>query len=183
MNAVLQHAELLGRFGHLGVIPDQWPHSTVQGVFHGVTAEQLRQLEEEARAELADVAPFDLQLGPTWPGVTAITVAVYPEGPMAALNHRVRAAAERVEGIELRPPAARFWPHTSLAYAKAQELHPADDVSLNPGAAGATARARDHHRRRGASGDADPRPCRGLLPVGAGRRTTARRYRGSLLIP
>ncbi|MFD7737744.1 2'-5' RNA ligase family protein [Streptomyces sp. MJM8645] len=116
-----QHAELLGHFGHLEAVPAQWLHITVQRVHHPAGAQQLEQLAAEARTELADVVPFEVQLGPTWPGVTAITVAPYPEEPMAVLNRKVRAAAGRVEGIELRAEEKRFWPHTSLAYANPRQ--------------------------------------------------------------
>ncbi|MFJ2864959.1 2'-5' RNA ligase family protein [Kitasatospora sp. NPDC087314] len=125
-----QHVGLLGRFEHLAAVPAQWLHITVQGVHHPAGPEQVKRLEEEARAELADVVPFEVQLGPTWPGVTAVTVAPYPEEPMAALNRKVRAAADRVKGIELRPEEKRFWPHTAIAYAKA-DAGQADDYLLN----------------------------------------------------
>ncbi|MFE6052865.1 2'-5' RNA ligase family protein [Kitasatospora sp. NPDC056446] len=127
---VRQHAELLSRFVHLEAVPAEWLHITVQGIHHPASPEQLNRLGDEARAELADVAPFEVQLGPTWPGVTAITVAPYPEEPMATLNRKVRAAVSRVDGVELRAEEKRFWPHTSIAYAKADSSQ-ADDYLLN----------------------------------------------------
>ncbi|MGW3228718.1 2'-5' RNA ligase family protein [Kitasatospora sp. NPDC001095] len=112
------HHELLSEYaGRLGVIPEEWLHSTVQGIHHPVDGEQMAALRSRLGEELAGMQPFRVQLGPTWPGVTAITVAVYPEDGMAALNERVRAAAERVPGIELRPRERRFWAHASIGYA------------------------------------------------------------------
>ncbi|WP_217212591.1 hypothetical protein [Streptomyces sp. AC550_RSS872] len=63
--------------------------------------------------------PFPVQLGPVWPGVTAITVAVYPEDGMAQLNVRARAAAGKVPGISLRAQDAKFWAHATMAYGRA----------------------------------------------------------------
>ncbi|WP_328373609.1 2'-5' RNA ligase family protein (plasmid) [Streptomyces sp. NBC_00445] len=113
------HADLLSEYGEqLGVIPGEWLHSTVQGIHHALDAEQLAQLRGTLRDELAGMQPFPVQLGPVWPGITAVTVAVYPEDGMAALNNRVRGAAEKVPGISLRGKEARFWAHASLAYAR-----------------------------------------------------------------
>ncbi|MGK4581759.1 2'-5' RNA ligase family protein [Kitasatospora sp. HPMI-4] len=124
------HADILRGFAHLTPVPAEWLHITVQGVHHPASPEQVKQLADEARAELSAVAPFTLQLGPTWPGVSAITAALYPEEPMAALNRAVRTAAGRVEGIALRPPEHKFWPHTTLAYARTASSQ-AQDYLLN----------------------------------------------------
>lgn len=114
------HAELLAEYSEqLGVIPGQWLHSTVQGIHHPLATEQVDQLRGTLRGELTGMRPFQVQLGPVWPGVTAVTVAVYPEDGMAALNGRVRTAMEKVPGVSLRAPELRFWAHTSLAYARA----------------------------------------------------------------
>ncbi|WP_413100188.1 2'-5' RNA ligase family protein [Streptomyces sp. Inha503] len=113
------HHELLSEYGDkLGVIPEEWLHATAQGIHHALDENQLAKLRVTLRDELTGVQPFQVQLGPVWPGVTAVTVAVYPEDGMAALNRRVRTAAERVPGISLRPPELRFWAHASIAYAR-----------------------------------------------------------------
>ncbi|MGP3992058.1 2'-5' RNA ligase family protein [Streptomyces sp. 3N207] len=113
------HRELLNEYGDkLGVVPEEWLHSTVQGIHHTVDEDQMDQLREALRAEMSAVQPFKVQLGPVWPGVTAVTVAVYPEDGMAHLNERVRAAAEKVPGVSLRKKEARFWAHASLAYVR-----------------------------------------------------------------
>ncbi|MBV9023102.1 MAG: 2'-5' RNA ligase family protein [Streptomycetaceae bacterium] len=113
------HHDLLSGYGDkLGVIPEDWLHSTIQGIHHPVDSDQMHQLCGTLRDELAGMQPFQVQLGPVWPGVTAVTVAVYPEDGMAELNDRVRTAAEKVPGISLRAKEARFWAHASLAYAR-----------------------------------------------------------------
>lgn len=113
------HRELLSEYSEqLGVIPEEWLHSTVQGIHHSLDGDQLTQLRSTLRDELAGMQPFQVQFGPVWPGITAVTVAVYPEDGMAALNDRVRTAAEKVPGISLRGKEARFWAHASLAYAR-----------------------------------------------------------------
>ncbi|MET9779333.1 2'-5' RNA ligase family protein [Streptomyces sp. NPDC006367] len=114
------HHELLSEYGdQLGVVPEAWLHSTVQGIHHAIDGDQLNQLRDALRTEVAGMKPFQVQLGPVWPGVTAVTVAVYPEDGMAQLNERVRAAAEKVPGISLRAKEAKFWAHATLAYARA----------------------------------------------------------------
>lgn len=114
------HHDLLAKYGDkLGVIPEPWLHSTVQGIHHPLESGQMDQLRGTLRDELAGMQPFRVQLGPVWPGITAVTVAVYPEDGMTELNDRVRAAAEKVPGITLRDRELRFWAHSSLAYAKA----------------------------------------------------------------
>ncbi|MFJ9034054.1 2'-5' RNA ligase family protein [Streptomyces sp. NPDC102274] len=113
------HHELLSEYGDkLGVIPEEWLHSTVQGIHHALDDGQTDKLRGTLRDQLAGMQPFQIQLGPVWPGITAVTVAVYPEDGMAALNGRVRAAMEKVPGIELRAKEARFWAHASLSYAR-----------------------------------------------------------------
>jgi 2'-5' RNA ligase len=122
------HRELLDQYSpQLAAVPERWLHATVQGIHHSVPDGQLGRLADAARAELGQMEPFQVQIGPTWPGITAITVAIYPESGMADLNTRVRKAAQSVPGISLRPAESRFWAHGSLAYARDEF----DDRRLN----------------------------------------------------
>ncbi|WP_439681568.1 2'-5' RNA ligase family protein [Embleya sp. MST-111070] len=125
---VRAHHELLAEYGDkLGVIPERWLHSTIQGIHHRVTDEQMEQLRNATREEVRGMRPFTVQLGPTWPGITAVTVAMYPETGMAELNKRVRAATNAVPGISLRPEEVKFWAHSTICYAR-QDF---DDRRLN----------------------------------------------------
>jgi hypothetical protein len=72
-------------------------HSTVQRIHHAIDDGQMDKLWGTLRDEFADMAPFQVQLGPVWLGVTAVTVAVYPEDGMAELNGRVRTAMEKAQ--------------------------------------------------------------------------------------
>lgn len=114
---VRAHRDLLGKFTpHVCAVPERWLHATVQGIHHPTTSEQTALLVDATTERLAGMRPFRVQLGPTWPGVTAVTAAMYPEDGMADLTRRVRAGALSVPGVTLRPE--ENWPHTTLAYAR-----------------------------------------------------------------
>jgi 2'-5' RNA ligase len=126
------HADFLGGFRHLSVIPEAWLHSTILGVHHVVSPSQMEQLRSAARRELRTMRPFSVQLGPTWPGVTAVTAAIYPETGMTALAERIQIAASSVPGVTLPTSEGGFWPHVSLCYARASSTVTADRA-LNRG--------------------------------------------------
>ncbi|WP_367132833.1 MULTISPECIES: 2'-5' RNA ligase family protein [Streptomyces] len=121
------HRDLFSSYGDkLGVVPAEWLHSTVQGIHHTLTRDQVEQAVEAVRAELAwNAAPMTLQMGPVWPGPSAVTVAMYPEKQLARLNASVRTALSKVDGIRLREPGARFWPHSTAAYYRTVGVHDA----------------------------------------------------------
>ncbi|MBT3152449.1 hypothetical protein HTV45_16460 [Streptomyces sp. CHD11] len=102
------------------MIPEEGLHATVQGIHDAIDDSQLDKLRATLRDELAGIDPFQVQLGLVWPGVTAVTVAVYPEDGTAELNGCVRTAMGKVPGITLRAPELRFWAYSSLAYVLAE---------------------------------------------------------------
>jgi len=104
--------------GALGIVPDEWLHATVQGIFQPAGREQMEQLGAAARRELAGMAAFDVEAGPARVGQTAVTVYLYPKDGMAELAGRLRAAAGSVPGIALRPPDGEFFAHATLAYSR-----------------------------------------------------------------
>ncbi|KAB7835753.1 2'-5' RNA ligase family protein [Streptomyces mobaraensis] len=121
------HRPLLASYGdRLGAVPPQWLHSTVQGVHHPLSREQVEQAVEAVRHTLAwDVGPMSVQLGPVWPGPSAVTVAMYPEQQLAHLNAKVRETLSKVDGIRLREADERFWPHSTAAYYRSPDVHDA----------------------------------------------------------
>ncbi|MFF4408466.1 2'-5' RNA ligase family protein [Streptomyces sp. NPDC001407] len=121
------YRDLFASYGdQLGPVPAEWLHSTVQGIHHTLTREQAEQAVEAVRYELEqNAAPMTFQMGPVWPGPSAVTVAMYPEEQLARLNTRVRTALSKVDGIRLREPDASFWPHSTAAYYRSPEVHDA----------------------------------------------------------
>ncbi|MEU2870556.1 2'-5' RNA ligase family protein [Streptomyces olivoreticuli] len=86
----------------------------------------MEKVVEAVRAELAEnAAPMTLQMGPVWPGPSAVTVAMYPEKQLARLNTSVRNALSKVDGIRLRERGGRFWPHSTAAYYRSADVHDA----------------------------------------------------------
>ncbi|MER5780226.1 2'-5' RNA ligase family protein [Streptomyces mobaraensis] len=122
------HRPLLASYGdQLGVVPPEWLHSTVQGVHHPLTREQVEQAVEAVRVEVGlGPGPTSLQLGPVWPGPSAVTVAMYPEDQLAHLHATVRKALSKVDGVRLREAGGRFWPHSTVAYYRSPDVHDAE---------------------------------------------------------
>ncbi|MFD8609543.1 hypothetical protein [Streptomyces sp. NPDC059631] len=119
--------ELLAEYGgRVGTVPAEWLHWTVLGVHHTLTREQVERAVERVREKLADCGrSMDVELGPVWPGASAVTVAMHPEPPLAAVTTSVREAVSAVEGISLRPAPDREWPHSTLAYYRTGDVHDA----------------------------------------------------------
>ncbi|NDZ76987.1 hypothetical protein G3I19_00310 [Streptomyces sp. SID10853] len=118
---------LLSTYGErVGTVPPKWLHWTVQGVHHGLTRDQVERVVESVRKDLAwNGTSATVQMGPVWPGPSALTVAMYPENKLAALTARVRTAVSAVEGIRLRPAGPRAWPHSTVAYYRSEDVHDA----------------------------------------------------------
>lgn len=107
-------------------MPAEWLHWTVLGVHHPLTREQVERAVERVRTKLADCGGcVDAELGPVWPGPSAVTVAMDPEPPLAAVTSHVRDAVSAVDGISPRPAPEREWPHSTLAYYRTGDVHDA----------------------------------------------------------
>ncbi|MFD5443633.1 MULTISPECIES: hypothetical protein [Streptomyces] len=121
------HHELLAEYGdQVGAVPAEWLHWTVLGVHHPLTREQVERAVERVRTKLADCGGcVDAELGPVWPGPSAVTVAMDPEPPLAAVTSHVRDAVSAVDGISPRPAPEREWPHSTLAYYRTGDVHDA----------------------------------------------------------
>ncbi|MGW4735205.1 2'-5' RNA ligase family protein [Streptomyces shenzhenensis] len=110
------HLSVLARYrDHLGIVPENWVHATVQGFCQPASAAQMQQFTGAVRHVLRDTEPFTIQIGPTCVGPSGVLAAIYPESDMDLLSQHVRAAAEST-GFEMRPADRRFWPHAALAY-------------------------------------------------------------------
>ena len=105
----------------LDVIPVQWLHLTMQGV--GFTDEvpsaEIDAIAEAAQRRLANLAPFEITLGPTVTEPEVVRLQVAPAKSVAQVRLAVRASIADVWGVERVPEEeSDFTPHVSLAYSK-----------------------------------------------------------------
>ncbi|MET8561223.1 2'-5' RNA ligase family protein [Streptomyces flaveolus] len=118
------HHDLLTEYGdRVGIVPAPWLHWTAQGVHHQLDEVQVERAVQAAREAAQHAAPATVTMGPVWPGPSAVTVAMYPEEPLAAINALVRNAVSTVPGVQLREAGDRYWPHSTLAYFRAPDVH------------------------------------------------------------
>ncbi|MGC4983947.1 2'-5' RNA ligase family protein [Streptomyces sp. DT193] len=98
-------------------IPDQWLHLTMQGIgFVGEAKEDdVEAIVEAARARLASVPAFDIEIGPAVLDPEAILLHAHPDGPVRAVRDAIRAAIGDVLD-EVPEKAEGFTPHVSVAY-------------------------------------------------------------------
>ncbi|MFC8671493.1 2'-5' RNA ligase family protein [Streptomyces griseorubiginosus] len=98
-------------------IPDRWLHLTMQGIgFVGETKEQdVNSIVDAARARLAAIPAFDLQIGPEVLDPEAVLLRVRPDDPVRAVRNAIREAIGDVLG-EVPEKAEGFTPHVSVAY-------------------------------------------------------------------
>ncbi|MCZ1012159.1 2'-5' RNA ligase family protein [Streptomyces lydicus] len=118
------HHGLLAEYGdRVGTVPAQWLHWTVQGVHHRLGEDQVERAVQAVREAAQRSAPVTVTMGPVWPGASAVTVAMHPEKPLASINTLVRNAVSTEPGIRLRSAEDRFWPHSTLTYFRAPDVH------------------------------------------------------------
>ncbi|MFD4258687.1 2'-5' RNA ligase family protein [Streptomyces sp. NPDC058534] len=121
------HHDLLADYGdRVGIVPAPWLHWTAQGVHHQLAEDQVERAVRAAREAARQAAPATVTMGPVWPGPSAVTVAMYPEEPLAEINALVRNAVSTVPGVQLREAGDRYWPHSTLAYYRSPSVHDAD---------------------------------------------------------
>ncbi|MEU0787775.1 2'-5' RNA ligase family protein [Streptomyces sp. NPDC006173] len=98
-------------------IPDQWLHLTMQGIgFVGEASEKdVSAIVEAARARLAAVPAFDIEIGPAVLDPEAILLHAHPDEPVRAVRDAIRAAIGDVLDV-VPEKAAGFTPHVSVAY-------------------------------------------------------------------
>ena len=124
---VRAHAELLAQHAELSPVPVEWLHATLQSI-GPLTPDAATAVVDASRPVLADIEPFEIEIGPAQAIHNGVVPAIYPEDRISALYWALRRATESVVGAETIPTApARWWPHLSLAYSNAQWDH--DDLS------------------------------------------------------
>lgn len=117
-----QLREVIARFPDVVTpIADEDLHMTIQSVRQfntdGVRVDdvQLAAAARAVQAELDQMAPFDIEIGPARASGSAAIVEIWPENGPAELNRRVRAGLEAA-GLVLPPIEEFFWPHMSGGY-------------------------------------------------------------------
>ncbi|MFJ9719935.1 2'-5' RNA ligase family protein [Streptomyces sp. NPDC101213] len=105
----------------LTLIPDRWLHLTMQGVgfVNEVADADVQAIVERARARLAQVPAFDVQLGPAFVDPEAVLLPARPDEPLQQVRRAVRAAIGDVMD-EVPEEADGFRPHVSVAYSAAE---------------------------------------------------------------
>lgn len=123
------HQDFLTQYGdRVGTVPAQWLHWTAQGIHHRLDEDQVEHAVRAVTEAAQHAAPATVTMGPVWPGPSAVTVAMYPEEPLAAINALVRSAVSAVPGVQLREAGSRYWPHSTLTYFRAPAVH---DTAFN----------------------------------------------------
>ncbi|MEY9840493.1 2'-5' RNA ligase family protein [Streptacidiphilus sp. EB103A] len=124
--------QVLAYFGRLREIVARYPdviapiadedlHMTIQSVRQRGTSgrrvdeEQLAAAAVQIQAQLDDVDPFEIQIGPARASGSAGIVEIWPEAGLADLNRRVRAGL-LAAGMDLPPAEEHFWCHMSCGY-------------------------------------------------------------------
>ncbi|CAM5548963.1 2'-5' RNA ligase family protein [Streptomyces antimycoticus] len=104
----------------LTLIPDRWLHLTMQGIgfVHEVPEKDVRAILEAARARLAAVPAFDLQLGPEVIDPEAVLLPAHPSEPVQSVRDAIRSAIGDILG-DVPENADGFRPHVSVAYSAA----------------------------------------------------------------
>jgi hypothetical protein len=101
-------------------VADEDLHMTIQAINHtaaGVRVDdaQLAVAAAAVQRELADLEPFDIEIGPARSSGSAGIVEIWPETGPAELYRRVRAGL-LAAGLSLPPAQEHFWCHMSCGY-------------------------------------------------------------------
>jgi 2'-5' RNA ligase len=97
-------------------------HMTIQGVAYRdqLAAEQINAIARRAAKRCADLAPFDLSLGPISGFRAGTFVRAEPWASVQQLRERLRTAVTDVLGADALPPeGSPFKPHMSITYCHA----------------------------------------------------------------
>lgn len=106
----------------LDVIPPRWLHLTMQGIgfTDEVATEDVDAIVEASRRRLAELAPFDVTIGPAVIDPEVVRLRIAPAEPVARVREAIRAGIADVWGGDRVPEdEAGYIPHVSLAYSSA----------------------------------------------------------------
>ncbi|RZD82244.1 hypothetical protein [Streptomyces albidoflavus] len=120
------HHDLLAGYGDgVGIVPAPWLHWTVQGIHRQLDENEVERTVRAVRERAKEAKPVSVTMGPTWPGPSTVTTAMYPEEPLSAISELVREAASAVIGVEAGKSDKSYWPHSAIAYFRAPDVHDA----------------------------------------------------------
>jgi 2'-5' RNA ligase len=112
----------LADLDYLDPIPADGLHMTIQGVAYRdqLDDDQINAIARRGVERCAELAPFDLCLGPISGFRAGTFVRAEPWAPVKRLRERLRGAIADVLGADaLAPDAAPFKPHMSITYCHA----------------------------------------------------------------
>lgn len=140
----------------LDLIPDKWLHLTTQGVgfTDEVTDADIEAITQAAQAQLKDLPPLDVMIGPARVASEGVAFGAAPHAGLTEIRQRLRQAIATVWSPGHVPEASGWAPHVSVAYSNT--TGPADPYINALGPAAETAQAtvdavqlivlgRDHH--------------------------------------
>lgn len=118
---VATHQEALRPLGFLDLIPREWLHITMLGVghTHEVTPSQRDAVVDAVGRKLSGIPAPTLTFDRPVVRREAITLPPNDMAPLSRIRDGIRAGIESTYGPAEGDPAARFWPHVSLAYVNA----------------------------------------------------------------
>ncbi|MET9024952.1 2'-5' RNA ligase family protein [Nocardia sp. NPDC004168] len=104
--------------GGIDLVPLDALHMTLLSVgkVGEVSDEQLAGIAETARARLADIAPFDLEVGPLTGSSSALRFSVAPWHNLLTLHHALRAATAAHRPTSRLAETTDFRPHIGIGY-------------------------------------------------------------------
>ncbi|MET7394256.1 2'-5' RNA ligase family protein [Dactylosporangium sp. NPDC005572] len=105
------------RLPSLDLVPLEGLHLTTQGIgfTDEVSDDDLKAIIAAVTRECAQLAPFDLNLGPVDPDAEGVGLLIEPWAPVTALRAAIRAGIATVWPT-VPEPATGFRPHVTVAY-------------------------------------------------------------------
>ncbi|MER7454334.1 2'-5' RNA ligase family protein [Nocardia beijingensis] len=102
----------------IDLVPLDTLHMTILGVgkVGEVSREQLAGIPDAARARLADIAPFEVEVGPLTGSASALRFSVAPWHNLLSLHHALRVATAAHRPRSRLTETTDFRPHVGIGY-------------------------------------------------------------------